>query len=258
MKLFKYLSIIIIYFTIFNECFAQVKKDSLRVLFVGNSYTFISNMPHLVSLISESTNVKLVTFKSTAGGATLSDHWNGKKGLKSKNAISNGKYDIVVIQGHSMETIEKKDEFLKYSKKLCDLAKASGAKPYLYVTWARQKVPQYQEVITETYKQASIQNDCELIMVGEAWKLARELRPDIPLFMLDGTHQSDLGAFLTALMFVGNFSGEIPEKCPAGYEIVDTNGEQVILFWENDLDVVFCQKIASEVIKSTKYKTVTN
>jgi hypothetical protein len=249
MKLFKHLFITIIFFGISNECLAQVEKDSLRILFVGNSYTFISNMPHLVSLISDSTNVKLVTSKSTAGGASLSDHWNGEKGLKSKEAISSGKYDIVVLQGHSMETIEEKEEFLKYSKKLSDLVKASGAKPYLYVTWARQKVPQYQETITETYKQASAQNDCDLILVGEAWKLARTLRPDIQLFMLDGSHQSDLGSFLTALVFVGNFSGEIPKNLRTNYRILDSYGEQVVLFWENALDVIFCQKVASEFIK---------
>jgi hypothetical protein len=251
MKIFKYLIITIIFWGISSECLAQVEKDSLRILFVGNSYTFVSNMPHLVSLISDSTSVKLVTSKSTASGASLSDHWNGEKGLKSKEAISSGKYDIVVLQGHSMETIEEKEEFFRYSKKLSDLVKASGAKPYLYVTWARQKVPQYQETITEIYQQASEQNDCGLILVGEAWKLARTLRPDIQIFMLDGSHQSDLGAFLTACVFVGVFSGEVPVNLPTNYSVKDMNGEQVVLFWEDALDIIFCQKVASEFIKST-------
>lgn len=231
MKFFRHLFITIIFLSGYSKCLAQAKKDSLRILFVGNSYTFVSNMPHLVSLISDNTNVKLITSKSTAGGATLSDHWNGTKGLKSKEAIRSGKYDIVVLQDHSMQTIRNKNEFLKYSKKLSDLAKAFGVKPYLYVTWARQKVPQYQEIITKAYKEASKKNDCELIMVGEAWKLARKLRPDIQLFMSDGSHQSDLGAFLTALVFVNNFSGEVPVNLLNNYyQITDTNGEQVVLF----------------------------
>ena len=133
-------------------------------------------MPHLVSLISDSTQVKLITSKSTAGGATLRDHWEGEKGLKTKEIISKGMYDIVVLQEYSMGTIENKDIFFKYAKELCNLIKASGAKPYFYVTWARQKVPQYQETITETYQQASKENDCGLIMVGEAWKLAKKIK----------------------------------------------------------------------------------
>ena len=251
MKFFKYLFITIIFWGVSSECLAQVEKDSLRILFVGNSYTFVSNMPHLVSLISDSTSVKLITSKSTAGGASLSDHWNGEKGLKSKEAISSGKYDIVVLQGHSMVTIEEKEEFFRYSKKLSDLVKASGAKPYLYVTWARQKVPQYQETITEVYQQASEQNNCGIILVGEAWKLARTLRPNLQLFMLDGSHQSDLGAFLTACVFVGVFSEEVPVNLPTNYSVPDMNGEQVVLFWEDALDIIFCRKVASEFIKST-------
>lgn len=250
MKFIKHLFLAIIFFGVSNEYFAGVKKDSLRILFVGNSYTLTSNMPHLVSLISDSTKIKLLTFKSVASGATLSEHWNGKKGLKTKEAIINGKYDIVVIQGHSMATINKRDNFLKYAKKLIQLVKESGAKPYLFVTWAREKVPQYQEIITKTYQQSSKENDCELIMVGEAWKLARQLRPDFQLFIDDGTHPSNLGALLTACVFVGNFSGEIPLNFRKNNKILDANGEQVILFYESQLDLVFCQKVASEFITS--------
>jgi hypothetical protein len=251
MTFIKYLFITIFFFGITNVCLAQVEKDTLRILFVGNSYTFISNMPHLISEISDSTKVKLITSQSTAGGATLSDHWNGKKELKTREIIKKGDYDIVVLQEHSMGTIQKKEDFFQYSKKLCDLIKASGAKPFFYVTWARQKVPQYQDIITKVYQQASEENNSGLIMVGEAWKLARSLRPDVPLFMLDGSHQSDLGAFLTACVFTGAFSGELPQNLPNWYEVTDANGEKIMLFWENSLDVIFCRRVASTFIKSS-------
>lgn len=227
---------------------AQTPQDTLKVLFVGNSYTSISNMPHLVSLISERTNLKIITSKSTVGGADLSDHWHSRKGLTTKQEIRSGNYDVVVIQGHSMETINQKEDFLKYSKKLVDLVKGNGAKPYLYVTWARQKVPQYQSSITAAYEEAATLNDCELIRVGDAWKLARTLRPEIPLFHPDGSHQSDLGAFLTALVFVGNLSGDIPENLKTHYFVRDANGKEVMLLWEDALDITFCQKVAVEFI----------
>ena len=249
MKIIKYLFITILFFGISNECLTQVKRDTLSILFVGNSYTFTSNMPHLVSLISDSTNVKLITSKSTVGGATLSDHWNGKKGLKTKELIRKGGYDIVILQEHSMGTIENQNKFFNYSKKLCELVKASGAKPYFYVTWGRQKVPQYQEIITKVYQQAAQENDCNLVMVGEAWKLARTLRPDMELFMPDGSHPSNLGAFLTACVFATTFSAEVPKQLPDWYFITDSNGEKVILLWENSLDITFCVNIASEFIQ---------
>lgn len=249
MKFIKLLTIPFFLIGLFCSSKAQTGKDSLRILFVGNSYTSMSNIPNLVSLISDSTNVKLVTAKSTMSGATLSNHWNGEKGLKTKEAISSGKYDIVVLQGMSMETIESKDDFLKYSKKLSDLVKASGAKPYLYVTWAREKTPELQDTITNVYKQAAKANECDLILVGEAWKLARQQRPDIPLYMPDGSHQSNVGAFLTACVFVNYFAGEILPTLRSNYNTIDTNGEKGMVKIDNTSDVMFCQQVATDLLK---------
>lgn len=245
-KFIRPILIIIFILGISNDGVAQAQKDTIRILFVGNSYTSVPNMPQLVSQISDSTKVKLITSRSTAGGATLSDHWNGEKELKTKDAICTGLYNKVVIQGHSLETIENKNDFLKYSKLLCSLVRESGAKPYFYVTWARQNTPQTQDTITKIYQQAAKENNCEIIVVGEAWKLARSLKPEINLFMPDGSHQSDLGAILTASLFVGKFSGELPLKLKSNYQIRNTKAEPVVLNWDNILDVEFCQKVASE------------
>ena len=109
--------------------------------------------------------------------------------------------------------------------------------------FSEQVLNEYQKTITKAYQQASKENDCGLVMVGEAWKLAKTLRPDIKLFTSDGSHPTDLGAFLTACVFASTFSGEIPEKLPKRYFITDSNGEKVMLFNENPLDIIFCLKV---------------
>ncbi|MDP5121486.1 MAG: hypothetical protein NWQ46_07825, partial [Spirosomaceae bacterium] len=156
---------------------SQTKADTLKVLFVGNSYTYYYNMPQLVSVLSDSTNTKLITRKSTVGGVTLKNHWLGERGLKTKEKIASGGYDIVVIQEFSMGTIDNPEDFKKYSKELSDLAKANGAKPYFYMTWGREKVPQYQDEITKMYEQVARENGAGIVPVGKAWELARKLRP---------------------------------------------------------------------------------
>jgi len=113
---------------------AQNNQDTLKILFVGNSYTYVSNMPHLVSLISDFTQTKLITSKSVAGGATLSDHWRSEKGLNTMELINNGDYDIVILQDQSMTTIVQPDSLLIYSKKFSDYIRKNGAQPYLYCT----------------------------------------------------------------------------------------------------------------------------
>lgn len=241
-------SLIILSFIIIgNTSVAQNQQDTLRVLFAGNSYTYFSNMPHLVSLISDSTNTKLITSKSVAGGVSLSDHWRGEKELKTMGLIKTGNFDIVVLQGQSMGTIDQPDSFFIYAQKLSSFIEEHGAKPCLYETWAREKVPQYQETITREYTKVAKDNDALIARVGEAWALARELRPGIELYAPDGSHPSELGAFLTACVFVKALTNEFPTSLQSRYTVKDANGEELILMSLHPLDITFCLKVVEQV-----------
>ncbi|MGI9544844.1 MAG: hypothetical protein ACR2MX_16390 [Cyclobacteriaceae bacterium] len=247
MKPLKYLLIPSLLVLTSSLSLAQSKQDTLKVLFVGNSYIYVSNIPHLVSLISDSTQTKLVTSKSTAGGARLSHHWRGERGLKTKELIQKGDFDIVVLQEQSMGTIEQPDSFLIYSRKFSDFIRKHEGQPYYYETWAREKVPQFQETITAMYSRAVNENGAGLVSVGEAWALAKKHRPEIELYQSDGSHQSPLGAFLAACVFVKALSKEVPEKLPHGYGVLDTNRESVRLVQLDPLDVTFCLKVVDEL-----------
>lgn len=227
-------------------CFAQ--KDSLKILFVGNSYTFFENLPQIVSCISDQTKTKLITRKSTIGGAKLSEHWNGRRDLRTKEMIKSGNYDIVILQEHSMGTIDEPDSIRKYGKLFCDYIREHKAIPYFYLTWAREKVPQYQAIINQVYTDVAAMNKAGIVPAGKAWALARQLRPDIRLYDPDGSHPTALGTFLTACVFVASIVNEIPEKLPVEYATIDINGESVTLMRIEPLDVTFCQKIAKEVV----------
>jgi hypothetical protein len=232
-----------------NASFAQIPIDSLKVLFVGNSYTYVENMPQIVSLISEQTDTKLITKKSTKGGATLSQHWRGARGFKTKELIESGKFDVVVLQDQSMATIEQADSVLYYGQLFCDLIKDSGAKPYFYQTWAREKVPQYQETISKVYAEIASKNTAGVVRIGDVWEEAKKLRPGIELYAPDGSHQSDLGAFLTACTFVATITGELPDELKGNFGTKDIYGESIQLMRIDMLDVVFCRKVIEVVLK---------
>lgn len=238
---------------VFAFCFykglAQQNTDTLKILFVGNSYTHSENMPHLVALISDSTQIKLKTSKSTAPGVKLSHHWKGEMGLKTKELIKNGKFDYVVLQGHSMATINKPDSLKFYAKKFSDFIIEQGSKPFFYVTWAREKVPQFQNTITSIYTEIGQENNAAVVLIGEAWKLAQMIRPNIELYSEDGSHPSRLGAFLTACVFVKTFTKELPEVLQQNYSIKDANGETVRLMYLDELDIQFVIKVVNELTK---------
>jgi len=231
--------------------FAQEKKDTLKVLFVGNSYTHVNNLPQITSIVSEEVNTKLITRESTLGGAKLREHWFGERGLKTKEKIKNGNFDIVVLQGYSMSTIEFPDTLTKYAKLFCDFIRENGAEPYFYLTWARKKVPQYQETIDSVYYSIAAENNATVVPVGKAWHLAQKLRPNIELFQIDGSHPSNLGTLLSASVFVATITNEVPNKIRRGYKIDDINGEPILLMYFYDqelLDLTFTKKIVEEIV----------
>ena len=92
------------------------QQKELRVLFVGNSYTYGNNLAHIVSIISEETQTRLITRKSVAGGAHLWEHWKGSRGLETKLIIAEGEFDVVILQDFSMSGIDTPDSTIKYVK----------------------------------------------------------------------------------------------------------------------------------------------
>lgn len=223
------------------------QQKELNVLFVGNSYTYNSNLPQIVSILSEGTNTKLNTRRSVAGGAYLYEHYNGKRGLKTREIIKNGNFDIVILQDNSMASIRVPDSTLKYVKKFTEYNKLYGADTYLFNTWAREKVPQYQEEIDMIYSKAAGENGATRVPVGSAWELALDLRPSIDLYNSDGSHPSQLGTILIASMFLKAITGELPDTYPVEYKIKDEFGEELNLLWVDALDSEFCKRIVEEI-----------
>lgn len=204
---------LIVVLLINNVTFAQ--KDTLRVLFVGNSYTYYNNLPNIVSNLSKSTSTFIQAEMSAIGGARLKYHYNQQFGLKTKDKIKKGKFNIVVLQEQSMGTLTNKEEFLEYSEKLSDHIKLHGAKPYFFVTWSRKKTPKTQKLITKTYKQAALFNNGIAVLVGEAWRNSKKKNHTLNLYDPDGSHPNTIGSFISACVFVKKLTGEVPEKCKA-------------------------------------------
>ena len=66
-----------------------------------------------------------------------------------------------------------------------DLVRKNGAKPYYYMTWAREKSPEQQAVISRVYRETALTNNAIVVPVGEAWAMARAERPDFRLYFPD-------------------------------------------------------------------------
>lgn len=227
------------------SCWAQTPE---KVLFVGNSYTYFWNLPQHVTALAANRKTTITSRQSTSGGTDLGQHWRGDKKLRSLPMIREGEYDAVVLQDFSLQALDAPDSLLIYGQRFDEVIKAAGARTYLYVTWARSWDPYMQAVITEKYAQLAETIGATLVPVGPAWERARELRPDFPLYDSDQSHPSPLGTYLSACVFYGVFTGQSPVGLPKRLTSTDHTGENIYLNIQSAEDVLFCQKVAADIL----------
>ena len=101
--------------------------EPLKVLFIGNSYTYVNDLPALVVALADAAGGrKIETDQQLPGGCTLEGHVKGKKAIEK---IRERKWDVVVLQGHSLESILNRESMQKYARILDAEIKKQGARP---------------------------------------------------------------------------------------------------------------------------------
>jgi hypothetical protein len=182
---------------------------SLSVLFVGNSLTYVNDLPHLTQEFAASSRLhaSLVVWSAVGEGAHLADHW--RKG-EATRLLRSHRPDVLVLQAQGTEPLSARDDFLHY----CELMKAEadkvGARTILFETWARPpgdvfyaqsesggSPPAMQVRLRDTYEWTAHRLGAEVAPVGQAFEIAMTRLPDVPL--LDGTqHPTLAGSYLAA------------------------------------------------------------
>ena len=246
---FKTIGITILLLFALTKVNANSNRDTLRVLFVGNSYIYYNNLPQMVSLLSDSLNTKLICKKSTYGGSTLGDHWNSRKGLRTRAILEQEKFDIVIIQDNSMWPLEHADSVSIFGKLFCDLIKSKKATPYIYNTWSREATPQTQPAINKVYETLALETGSVLVPVGSVWAEAKVQKPTAQLYVSDGSHPSPLGTFLIALCFVKKITGVLPTKYATVYNYPGIDNESIRLMQVSENDILFFSKLVNNSLE---------
>lgn len=221
---------------------------SKKVLFVGNSYTYFWNLPLTVQVMSEKDSIILETRQSTGGGMSLRQHWNHENTLRTRDIIENNNFDIVILQDFSLQAINKPDSLMYFGKLFNEMIRSKGAKVYLYVTWAREKDPLKQQIITDAYTKLAQDINATVVPVGPIWEKVRSLRPDIQLFDKDGSHPSPTGTYLSALVFYTVLSGKSPIGIPPRILTKDKYDEKLYLNIQSEDDAKFLQGVVDEML----------
>lgn len=185
-----------------------------KVLFLGNSYTGVNNLPQLVHDVALSAGDTVAFDSNTPGGYQLIDH-SGDATSQAK--ISAGVWDYVVIQGQSQEPITHNNQFINGGLALAGLVKQDNpcATVMTYMTWGRKNgdaanCPSFPVMCTYEGMDTTLRNeymDLTSMIYGEAspvsvvWNDLRQHHPNIELYQADESHPSLAGSYAAACSF---------------------------------------------------------
>ena len=175
----------------------------MRVLLLGNSFTYFHEMPQILAGIL---NAEVVAH--TRGGAYLAEQLDPETemGARTLAALRGERWDAVVLQEQSFGPVREKEGFLRSAAGLCGLAREAGATPVLYATWAYREGSEklagtgmsYGEMaraLFESYHEAGRANAAPVADVGERFTALRQI---LSLYEPDDYHPSEAGSALIA------------------------------------------------------------
>ncbi|HSC77738.1 MAG TPA: SGNH/GDSL hydrolase family protein [Candidatus Acidoferrales bacterium] len=187
----------------------QTQPAKLRVLFIGNSYTYFNDLPGLVERLSAAAGQPIEARGVVEAGATLEHHWSVGLALKR---IQQGGWDFVVLQEQSGRPVLDKPRMFEYARAFDAEIQKHGGRTVLFLTWPRQSRPELQPQITQAYDQLARELGAEVAPVGSAWQKVLQRNPNMELYLPDGAHPSLAGSYLGACVFLAVFYGEQPAK----------------------------------------------
>lgn len=203
-------------------------QDTLRVCFLGNSYTAVNNLPSLVQQCAASAGKVVVTASNTPGGYTFAQHVTN---ASSMALIQQGDWDYVVLQEQSQTPSfpigQVETQCFPYAAQLNDsIEKYSRCgETIFYQTWGRQNgdasnCPNWPPVCTYEgmdsllrlrYQMMADDNNAVVSAVGACWRYIRENYPNNNLYSSDGSHPSLFGSYVGALCFYATLFQESPD-----------------------------------------------
>lgn len=220
--------------------FLYSKGSPCRILFIGNSYTSVNNLPQLILDIASTTGDDFYFQSSTPGGCTFQQHLTVSSAL-----IKQGGWDFVILQEQSQLPSFPYSQFMTesypYAQQLCNLIREYNpdAKIVFYMTWGRrdgdtQNAPYYaplgtyegmDSLLQARYLMMAHDNQTMIAPVAKVWRSIRENHPEIELYQSDGSHPSLTGSYAAAFTFYSLLFSKNPTIVTSGFQISDSQAD---------------------------------
>lgn len=206
-------------------------SDPESVLFVGNSFTYVNDMPGMLKALAVANGKELSVEESTCAGCSLARH---ARNTRTRKAIAAKDWSVIVFQGQSLEPIDAKEKMILKGKELAALSEDS--KLMVYLTWAYQTEGRFvensrrssmrsftseelkhvyenmQKLLYDGYFELAAEINGEVVAVGSAWEQVNKRYPSMNLYSEDEFHPSKIGSYLAAMVFYKALYGTSPKN----------------------------------------------
>jgi len=200
----------------------QTTQPTLRVLFIGNSYTYFNNLGDMVAGIAAAgTGPKIMPTLAVRGGQSLQWHLDNGPAMA---ALKTGTWDYVVLQEQSMlgvatldgkPVIADSSAFHAAVREWARRVRGVGAKPILFMTWARRSALPDQAKLSVAYVSIGRELNIDVAPVGEAWSAALTRWLSLELHVFDESHPTPAGSYLAACVIFSTLTGRDPKGAPS-------------------------------------------
>lgn len=197
----------------------------MKILFIGNSYTFYNDLPKLFQSLAIENGHDVEYREVLRGGRHLYEYMDCSDEYKAKldEFIATETFDWAILQDHSVGAMIEPERFhdavCRLKKKFADCVD----KILLYATWGRKEGSDtlaehgwtrlgMTETIAREYRLCGENNGCAVSPVGECFARVMELTDAIDLYNPDLTHPSYEGSCLAAIMHYAKVFGSVLDK----------------------------------------------
>jgi hypothetical protein len=244
--------------TILDE---RIPSDTTRVLFIGNSYTYCNLYPMQLKELAWNEGHYLDCTLYFHGGYSMKKHLADHI---SRETVEVGNFERAFLQDQSLSALRigttADQNVVEDMEKMIARVKEFSPKAecIIEMTWGRKNGndatkskalqdiktahPEYftsyeamQKVITANATAMAQKLGVGLSPVGVAWEIVRRERPDIELYVKDGSHPSDAGSYLAAAvgyltLFKEPFKADTPIRLnPEVAKYLRSVAERVVL-----------------------------
>ena len=193
----------------------------MKILMLGNSYTYFFDMPKILQGLLDSNGVNAKVDSITAGGRELTQNLDENDALHAQivQACEKNAYDVLVLQEQSSKAMEYYREFLRGVSGCISLV--SPVRTVLYATWGRKEGSDLLEHfgwtsqtmtdgLAASYDAAARKCGAVCAHVGKCFAAIRAEVSDVELYDPDLSHPSYAGSCVAAMALYKTIVGNVP------------------------------------------------